>query len=140
MTKLYLILSILLVLIIDVIISVIVVKYRNPKEDFWKIPIWICVTAIIITLSIITSLRESNTYWKALLLIPSIAFAYMALKNMILGTIWHKNPFYLGKKGFDAWIEQYAQNGELLTFFLGIAILVTSGLWRYVKETYKIKY
>jgi len=56
----------------------------------------------------------------------------MNLKNMALGTIWYGKPFYLGKKGFDKWIQIYFQNGKILALSLAIMCLVFSGLLRYV--------
>jgi hypothetical protein len=137
MTKLQLIISIIPLLIADISYSVWQVKKYQPQNDKWKIPVWIIATLIVTILSIITSINESMTWWMASLLIPAIALAYMELKNASLGIIWHKNPFYLGKKGFDASIARYFQNGQLLAISLAIATLVFSGLWGYVRETYK---
>lgn len=137
MTKLNLILSIIPILATDILFSIWFVKKYQPQNDKWKLPVWIIAASLVLTLSIITSIHESMTWWKAALLVPAIALAYMELKNASLGVIWHKNPFYLGKKGFDKAVAMYFQNGQILAISLGIATLVFSGLWKYVKKDFK---
>lgn len=139
MTKTTLILSIIPILAVDVLFSVWYVRNFQPQNDNWKIPVWIISAILVFGLCYFTSvsITGSNSIWWSVLLVLPIPFAYSILKNMALGLIWHSNIFYMGKKGFDAWVLQYTQNPTLHLITLGIITLVLSGLWNYVSPKYK---
>ena len=133
MTKKQYIILIIPILILDVLFSIWYVYKYQPQSDTWKIPVFFIVSLLVVILSLITSKKQSKTYWKAILLIPAISTSYMLFKNAILGIVWHMDMFYIGSKGFDGWLIVYVQNGEMLFISLIIATLVFSGLWNYVK-------
>jgi hypothetical protein len=130
MTKLQFILSILPLFTADILTSLYIVKKYQPVKDWWKLPIWIVVASVVIYLSTFLDCER----WVLIGVNLSVGFAYMTIKNMALGLIWHGDLFYLGRKGFDATMAKYFQNGRLLALSLAIASFVFSGFFKYVKK------